>query len=70
MPVSGADHGDTIQIKVKHPGSDNWTSDSITTDPAATCTDGIPSIQDASTVVDNGYVSFYTCSASSFAVVQ
>lgn len=69
LPVDFPD-GYLVNIRVKHEGDTEFSTQGITTNPNATCTDGISSDESNAVQVQNGEITFYTCGASEFSVVS
>lgn len=61
--------GSTISILVRHFGMSLFGTDSLTNDPNAVCTNGIPNTLSSTATVTGGLATIYSCAASTFAAV-
>ncbi|MBN2087467.1 S-layer homology domain-containing protein [Candidatus Peregrinibacteria bacterium] len=66
IPVPGVPDGTSIYITVKHYG-EGFSTSSLSTSPAASCTNGVASPMATSATASGGQLVIYTCAASSFA---
>jgi hypothetical protein len=68
--LSGTSYtGTTIEVKVKHAGESTFTTDGLTNNSGATCSNGIASSGTNIGTVSFNTVTIYTCAASTFTAV-